>query len=428
MVKLSEIIKGKVARNAGWLIGGNIAQKVLAFVVSILMARYLGPSNYGLINYATAYTTFFFHLSQLGLTSTIVKNLLDRPEQEGATLGTTLVLQCLTSLVSIAAIVVIVFFVDHGEKQTIAVVFLCSLSLFFQMLGTIDGWFQAKLKSKYSAIATTVAYIITSAYRIALLIMGKSVEWFAVASSVDYLCVAVMLFITYKRENGPRLCFSTARGKEMLSKSYHYIFSGLMVAVYSATDKLMLKQMLDESAVGYYGTAVSITNIWVFVLGAIISSLNPVIMELFRSDKKAFDQKNRQLYAIVFYCSVFVSLFMVILAKPGIRILYGDAFLPAASQLRIVTWYVAFAYLGVARDAWIVCEEKQKYLTRLYFGAAVTNVVLNALLIPALGADGAAWASLITQISTILVFPSLIKALRPNVKLMIDAFLLRNLK
>ncbi|MBP3540087.1 MAG: polysaccharide biosynthesis C-terminal domain-containing protein, partial [Oscillospiraceae bacterium] len=79
-------------------------------------------------------------------------------------------------------------------------------------------------------------------------------------------------------------------------------------------------------------------------------------------------------------------------------------------------------------DAWIVCEEKQKYLTRLYFGAAVTNVVLNALLIPALGADGAAWASLITQISTILVFPSLIKALRPNVKLMIDAFLLRNLK
>ena len=94
--------------------------------------------------------------------------------------------------------------------------------------------------------------------------------------------------------------------------------------------------------------------------------------------------------------------------------------------MRILTWYVAFSYLGVARNAWIVSYGKQNYLKYLYMGAALANVLLNALMIPPWGASGAALASLLTQISTILVFPALIKDLRPNVRLMLDAILLRN--
>ena len=110
-----------------------------------------------------------------------------------------------------------------------------------------------------------------------------------------------------------------------------------------------------------------------------------------------------------------------------IKILYGEAFLPSAMPLRIITWYTAFSYLGVARNAWIVCENKQKYLKYLYVGAAITNVVLNAIFIPLLGATGAAIASLITQISTILVFPFFINELRPNVIMMFDAIMFRKI-
>ena len=99
--------------------------------------------------------------------------------------------------------------------------------------------------------------------------------------------------------------------------------------------------------------------------------------------------------------------------------------MPAVQPLRIVTWYVAFSYLGVARDTWIVCEGKQKHLPVIYIGAAVTNVILNAVLIPRWSASGAAMASLITQISTILLFPLLIKDYRPNVRLMIKGMMMR---
>lgn len=198
-----------------------------------------------------------------------------------------------------------------------------------------------------------------------------------------------------------------------------------MVSIYDSTDKFMLKQVMNEAEVGFYSTAVSLCNTWVFLLTALIDSSYPVILQSFEN-KEGFERRNRQLYAIVFYASVSVSLLFSIFASPIVVFLYGETYAPAAAPLRIITWYVAFSYLGVARNAWIVSYGKQNYLKYLYMGAALANVLLNALMIPPWGASGAALASLLTQISTILVFPTLIKDLRPNVRLMLDAILLRN--
>ena len=64
-MRLNDILKNKLVGNAGWIIGGKVFNKALAFVVGILSARYLGPGNYGLINYAAAYTAFFASLCTL---------------------------------------------------------------------------------------------------------------------------------------------------------------------------------------------------------------------------------------------------------------------------------------------------------------------------------------------------------------------------
>ncbi len=428
MGTLGSLFKGKTRQNAIWLICGNIVYKIIAFIVGIFTARYLGPGNYGLINYASAYTTFFFSLATLGINSILVKKIIDNPHQEGMVLGTTLVLQGCSSLLSVFVIMGIVFFADFGDIVTITVVFLVSLGLFFQMLDTIKYWFQAKLESKYATVATVIAYLVASIYQIVLLTCNKSVEWFALAKSIDYLCVAVILFAIYKLKKGPKLHFSRDAAKKLLKESYPFILSGLMVSVYGATDKLMLKQMIDDEAVGYYSTAVSISVVWVFVLSAIIDSVKPVIMQLHNTDLLEYRKKNIQLYRIVFYLSLIASIGITVFSELGISILYGDAYRGAIAPLRVATWYVAFSYLGVARDAWIVCEGLQKYLPKLYAGAALINVILNYILIPKIGASGAALASLITQMSTIFIMPSLIKSLRPNVLMMVDAVLFRSKK
>ena len=424
----NKINNSREAKNAIWLIGGRIAQMLLSLIVNVLTAKYLGPSSYGLINYITAYVAFFTSFCTLGINAVIIRDFVEHPEEQGQTIGTTLVLRFISSLLSAIMIVCIVSIIDHNEPLTIVIAILCSVSLIFQVFDTFNYWFQSRYQSKVTSIATFVAYFATSIYRIILLITQKNVQWFAFATSIDYAVLGSILLYAYKKQRGPRLSFSPHKAKSLLSKSYHYILSGMMVAIYGQTDKLMLKQMLDDTTVGYYSLATSISTMWVFVLSAIIDSMYPTIVGVHDKDYELFKRKNRQLYAMVIYVSVAVSVLLTIFAPLVIGMFFGQSYLPATNPLRIITWYTVFSYLGVARNAWIVCENKQKYLKYMYVGAAIINVALNYIMIPIWGASGAALASLITQICTSLLLPCFWKDMRPNAGLMVDAFFLRKIK
>lgn len=426
-MKLS-FLHNREAKNAGWLIAGKIIQMVLSLLVGVWTARYLGPGEYGTINYANSYVSFFMAFCTLGINAVIVKEFADKSEKTGETLGTAITMRIVSSFLSALLIVGIVAIVDFNEPMTIIVAALCSLSLVFHALDTFNYWFQYHYKSSITAIATLVAYVATAAYRIVLLATGQSIFWFAMAMSVDYMVLGLVLYFAYKRENGPKLSFSWSTGKKILKKSYHYILSGMMVAIYLQTDKMMLKQMLGETSVGYYTVGTTVCGLWSFVLAAIIDAVYPTIIRLHKQSKEAFEKKNRQLYAIVFYLSVAVSIGFLLLGDYFILFMYGEEYSASCVVLKIATWYTGFSYLGVARSAWVVCENQQKYLKYISLGAAITNVALNALLIPIWGAAGAAVASLTAQVATSLVLPLMIKPLRPNAKLMLEAIVLRKLR
>ena len=419
------IFNSKETKNAGWLIGGKILQMVISLFVGILTARYLGPSNYGLITYGGAYVTFFSALCTLGLNSVIIKDFVSNPNEQGEAIGSTLVMRIVSSIFSALMIIGIVSVVDRGEHTTILVVGLCGLGAVFHVFETLNYWFQYQYMSKITSIATLIAYVITSIYKIILLIFQKNVIWFAFATSVDYIVIAILLLFAYKKHNGAKFAFSIRKSKSLISISKHYILSSLAVSIYGQTDKLMLKQMLNESEVGYYATATAICGMWTFVLQAIIDSIYPTILRLKQSDELAYINKNKQLYAIVFYVSGFVSVVFLLFGELIVKMLYGTEFMAATDVLKVVTWYTAFSFLGVARNAWIVSEGHQKYLKYIYSCAAVLNVILNMFFIKIWGGVGAALASLITQIFTSIILPLFLRDLRPNAKLMLEAILLK---
>ena len=82
----------RVFKNAAWIIGCKIAQSLLNLVIGLLTARYLGPSNYGIINYVASIVAFAMPIMQLGLKNTLVKEFVQSPDREGEILGTALVL------------------------------------------------------------------------------------------------------------------------------------------------------------------------------------------------------------------------------------------------------------------------------------------------------------------------------------------------
>ena len=198
----------KVYTNAKWIIICKIIQSVLQLLVGMLSARYLGPSNYGLINYAASITAFAMPIMKMGLDATLVFELVKNTKQEGKVLGTSLGMNVISSLLSIAGVTLFAYVANPDDPQTLIVCFVYSLSVFFAALEMIQYWFQYKLLSKYSSVVMLVSYIVVSAYKIFLLITEKNVVWFALSHSIEYGLIAFCLIFLYFKKSGDRLSFS----------------------------------------------------------------------------------------------------------------------------------------------------------------------------------------------------------------------------
>ncbi|MBR5134274.1 MAG: flippase, partial [Clostridia bacterium] len=379
----------------------------------------LGPSNFGLINYAASVVAFVVPIMQLGFRSTLVQELVDHPEKEGETLGTALFLNVIASVASIVGVVSFAAIANAGEPVTIIVCALYSLNLVFQAIQMIQYWFQAKLMSKYTSVTALIAYAIISAYRVFLLMTGKSIYWFAVSQALDYMLIAVTLVVIYKKLGGQKLSFSKTRAKEMFSKSRYYIVSAMMVTIFGQTDKIMLKLMVDDAATGFYSAAVTCAGMTSFVFAAIIDSARPTIVKSKNVDQAAFEKNMSFLYAIIIYFALLQSVFITVFSKWIVAILYDTDYAATVGILRLIVWYTTFSYMGAVRDVWILSENQHRYLWVINMTGAIANVVLNAVLIPFWGALGAALASLVTQFFTNVIVGFIMKPIRPNNRLMI---------
>ena len=413
------------AGNALWLIGGRLAQSAISLAVGILTARYLGPSDYGLIHYAAGITAFFAAFCTLGLPSVLVRELVDGKQQEGTVLGTALGMQCVSSVCSAA----VILFLWRGQSETLrwVMAWSCAASV-LRTFDTFHLFFQARQRSKVTAVILLVAHSAAMAYRAALLILGKSVVWFAFGTVLEGLLTGESLILAYRREDGPALGVSREMARRLWDKGRHFILPGLMVAVYAQTDKVMLTNMLGQAYTGCYSAAVSLCNGWCFVLSAIIEAMTPEIVGAYRQPGGAFERKNRQLYAVIFWLSGGMAVLFCCFGGPIVGFIYGEDYLAAVAPLKILGWYTAFSYLGAARNPWIVCREAQNRLVWVYAAAAGANVVLNWWLIPCWGVSGAAAASLAAQILSAVAVPRFIPELRENSRLMVEAMLLKNLR
>lgn len=414
--------------NTIWNIGGKVFQMIISLIVGMLTARYLEPSNYGIIGYTASYVTFFSAICQLGFNSVAVKEIIEHPEKQGEILGSTIFYRIISSLVSAVGVAILVYFLDDGDSLIIWVAFLQSLSLVFQSFEMIHFWYQSRMETEVSVKVQTFAYLVMAAYKIAILALGKDVIWFACSTALEAAVVALALVWSYKRSNGQKLKISISCGNEMLKYSYHFILSGMMVTIYSHMDRVMLKQMLSETAVGYYTAATKVAQMWSFVLTALINSARPLIISARKQNYAIYIKQNKRLYAAIIWIGIAVAAVMTIGGKWIIYFMYGQDYLPATSSLQISAWYTMFAMLGTARGIWVVCENKARYV-KYYLGiGAVVNIILNYLMIPKFGPGGAAAATLITQIFTSVFAPALFKETREYTRNVIEALLLKGIR
>lgn len=426
---LNKFKNSKIAKNSLWMITSTIIQMVLSLFVNMIVARYLGTTNYGILNYGLSFINFFMGICTLGLNTITIKYLVNEKDNQGQIIGSCIGMRIISSVISIFMILMLVILLKSNDKLIIITTFLQSLSLLFETFTVINLWYQHKLKSKYTAIVTLIAYVIMTIYRVILVLLKKNVIWFAISHCVSSLVIAILLIILYKKHNGPKFSFSLSKSKELLSQSYHFILASLMVAVYAQTDKIMIGSMIDDiSAVGLYTVSTTIVSLWSFLPSTIISSFQPVILEYKKTSTERYNFKLKQLYSIIIWLSLLYTLFIFVFGKYIILILYGSDYLGGLAPLKIAIFSVTFSYIGCVRESWLVFEGKQKYAKWFSLIGALSNIVLNVILIPSYGIVGAAIATAIAQISTAIIAPLIFSETRVCIKHLFDGLLLKYYK
>lgn len=415
----------KYIKNTSWMLIERIYQMLLSLAVGLLTARFLGPSNYGIINYVASFVSFATPICGLGLEGILVKKYVNEPQRAQEYIGTSILMEFIVSCLSASVIVIIVGAFNVDDRVKIVVAFLESLSLLFKSTEPIEFWYQANLQSKYTSIVKIIAYTCMNGYRVLLLLTRKSVEWFAFSTSLDMLIIAILYICIFRKQTEMFFRVKLTLIGSLLKESYHFILSGLMVVIYSQMDKIMIQQFLGEREVGLYSASYTICSLWIFVPTALINSARPLILSEKKECESKYLRKLKQLYSGVFWLSALISVFISIFSKLIMYILYGIEYMDASQTLAIGVWYGTFAVLGSARGIWILAEDKNKYVKYYLIWGAIVNMGLNYVWIPQYGINGAAYATLVTQFFTCLIAPLFYKETRVHTKLVLEAILLK---
>lgn len=418
----------KFIRNTGWLLFEQIFRMGLSLIITSLMARYLGAQDFGLLNYSLAYIIIFTTVSNLGIDSIIVNEIIKKRENTGKIIGSTIYLRLFSSLISIFLIYLIVSYLNPSDTILLIITLLQSISLFFIIFDSIEYWFQSNLQSKYIVIAKSTAFIIVSIWRLALIIFEKPIHYFAIATIIEAAVIGLFIMMFYIRFNGPRLRFSYQIAKQLLFQGYYHFIAGLLIMVYTQIDKIMLGQMTGGATVGIYSAALTISSLWMFIPNALIESARPIIMNSKDQNEKSYIKKNKQLYCSIIWIGIAASVVITLLAKPIILLIYGIQFIDSVNVLIILIWSRIFSLIGTTKAIWLTVENLGKYQVYFVGIGALLNIVLNYLFIPKYGAIGAAVATLFAEMVSTLIACLFFNKTRPLFKLIIESLCFKGVK
>lgn len=419
----------KVLKNTIWQMAGSICRMIISCLVTIISTRYLGPSNYGILNYVSSYVSFFTSIIGLGINGVIIHELVHKRDENGTILGTAIVFRLIASILCTAAFYVVISCTNGNDPVTMTVAALQAIQFPFLCLDTLRYWYDSYEESKYPVMAETIASLAASAYKIFLLATGKSVEWFAFATSLDIAVLSLAYFAIYRTHKGPRLRFSGGVAKHLLKISAMFILANIMSVAYSQMDRIMIRQMLgSDEQVGLYSAAIYICALIGFVPISILNSGRPLVEEAKTQSETLFRLRFRQLVSVILWVCIAYSLVVTVFSKLIIYILYGEAYLGANVSLKIGVWYTLFSYVGSAMHTWLICEHQNKYALIFCAMGTAGNFVLNYLLIPVWGINGAAFATLVTQMASNLIFPALFRDTRPYAVNVLKALCLQDIQ
>lgn len=398
--KLEETDTRKITRNITWL----LADKVLRIFVSIFLgawvARYLGPEQFGIFNYAVAFVALFGSIASLGLDEIIIRDIVRFPQEKDRLINTALALRALATSINIILIFIISTWLYPQDIIIKKIIIITAIIVMPQILSeTIDIWFKSQINSRNSIIVRDFALILSSLLKVDLVIKKAPLVAFVWASFFEFSIAAIGLIYLYIRGEN-RLDFKLIDlflGWRLLRDSWPFIFSGLAVIIYMRIDQIMISMMIGNHENGLYSAAVKLAEVWYFIPIIIMSSFYPKIISLKDKDSISFYKILQKLHYLMTIIAYITSIPFSIFSGFIIHLFYGYQYEASAPMLAIMIWTTLFVNLGAVRSSLVMIMNWGKLHLITMIIASLVNVALNFVLIPRYGGLGAATATLIAQ-------------------------------
>lgn len=424
--KLKKLKNIPLFKNLSWIFFGNVFYSLFHFGMDAFAANILSLNDNGMLNYATSLITFISAICGFGFSSIITREFVEDDARSGDCLCSCILTQSGAGVLAIAVLQVIVRILAPGESQLYTITLLQSTSMIFSSLSLYVYWFRYKNKADLVAILRLAAFGITALWRILSLCVFRNLMCYAIGLAAESVLFGGFLLVSFFRSYRGTFRFSSQLVRKILKSSYPFIFSALLATIYSQTDKIMIKSLVDNSAVALYSAAVRLATALAIIPSSLIEAFRPDVMSLKHKNEALYKKRFRQVYAIVFWFSVAYGLFVTCFAKYILLIIYGEKYLGAANSLALVVWYSAFSYFGAINNMYMVAEYKSKWVQITTLAGALCNILLNALLIPVWGIMGASLASLLTQFVANFTMMWCVKDLRGGFYNMLKGIALQN--
>lgn len=386
----------------------------VSLLVVVWMARYLGPENFGLLNFFLAYSGLFMAISTLGLKDIVVRDIVRDPERAGLTLGTAALLQLAGGIVAYAVMFSSIYWARSDDALARSLAAILGALLMVKFTDIVVYWFESQVQSKYTVWLQNGCFLIFSIVKVLLILHEAPLIAFAWAILLEVLLVAMFLLILMAQKGMAyqQLEVSVTRAKTLLNDSWPLIISAIAITLYMRIDQIMIGQMIGEEALGIYSAAVRISEIWYFIPMTISVSVFPALLETKKRSEAEYNVRLQKLYDVMVIISVSVALPITFLATNIIDLLYGASYVGAGVVLALHVWASVFVFLGVASSQWFIAENRQTLSMYRTVLGAVVNISLNFWLIPLYGPTGAAVATVISQGVAVLLADLFIRETR----------------
>ena len=174
--------------------------------------------------------------------------------------------------------------------------------------------------------------------------------------------------------------------------------ASLAIMFYYRIDVFMLKGIKGDSAVGLYSSASRIAESFSLIPSTLIASIFPLLSSYFQKEQEKFLETIRLSVRLMLVLGLPIGLGATILRNEIYALIYQPEYGPASTALVSLSWGEVFIFLNVILYNVLAAMNKQRIGMFITLGMLAGNIILNSFLIPLYSYDGAAIATLATEI------------------------------